>query len=192
EVLRALGRISEEAHRAGGIVHRLKDLVRKHDTTRVQCDLNALLRDVEQLASVDARLHDVELRLALAPSIPPLLADGVQIQQVVLNLIRNGIDALEGTDVDIREVVVRALVREEGEVEVSVCDNGCGLPVQAEATLFEPFFTTKERGIGVGLSISRSIITAHGGRMWCSRNPDRGTTFFFTLPTMPEVSNGES
>jgi len=192
EVLRALSRISEEAHRAGGIVHRLKDLVRKHDTTRVQCDLDALLRDVEQLASVDARLHDVELRLVLAPSIPPVLADGIQIQQVVLNLIRNGIDALEGTDADIREVVVRGLEREEGEVEVSVCDNGCGLPAETDATLFEPFFTTKEGGIGVGLSISRSIITAHGGRMWCSRNPDRGTTFFFTLPTMPEVSNGES
>jgi len=189
EVMDALGRIADEVLRAGGIIHRLKDLVRKHDTTRAQCDLNALIRNVEQLASVDARLHDTELRLVLTPTIPPVLVDGIQLQQVVLNLIRNGIDAMQGTDVAIREIVVRTLVRAENEIEVSVCDNGCGFPEEVGDELFDAFFTTKQNGIGVGLSISRSIITSHRGRMWYSRNPDRGTTFFFSLPTIPEVSH---
>ena len=192
EVLDALGRIADEAQRAGGIVHRLRDLICKHETTQVQCDLNALIHDVEQLASIDARLHDVELRLVLTPSLPAVPADGIQIQQVVLNLIRNAIDAMEGMDITPREVVVRTLAREGNEVEVSVCDNGCGLPDEVGDQLFEPFFTTKPHGVGVGLSISRSIVTAHHGKMWYSNNPDRGTTFFFTLPMIPEVSHGSA
>jgi len=190
EVLDVLGRITDEAQRAGGIVHRLRDLICKHETTRVQRDLNALILDVEQLASVDARLHDVELRLVLTPSLPTVPADGIQIQQVVLNLIRNAIDALEGMDSPPREVVVRTLVREGDEVEVSVCDSGCGLPEEVGDRLFEPFFTTKQHGVGVGLSISRAIVTAHNGRLWYSHNADRGTTFFFTLPFITEVNHG--
>jgi C4-dicarboxylate-specific signal transduction histidine kinase len=190
EVLDALGRIVDETQRAGGIIHRLKDLVRKHNTARVQCDLNALIRDVEHLASVDARLHDTGLRLVLTPSIPPVLVDRIQIQQVVLNLIRNGIDAMQGTDAAVREVVVRTSLRGDGEIELSVCDNGCGLPEGVGDELFDPFFTTKPQGVGVGLSISRSIVAAHRGRMWYSCNPDCGTTFIFTLPTLPEVGHG--
>jgi C4-dicarboxylate-specific signal transduction histidine kinase len=190
EVLDALERVSEEAHRAGGIIHRLRDLGRRRDSTRVKCDLNALIRDIEQLVSVDARLHGTTLRLVLTPSLPPVLVDGIQIQQVVLNLIRNGIDAVAGTDPTAREVVVRTLRRKEQEIEVSVCDNGCGVAENAEDDLFKSFFTTKSGGVGVGLSISRSIIAAHGGRIWYSANPDSGTTFFFTLPMIPEVSHG--
>ena len=190
EVLDVLSRIADEALRAGGIIHRLRDLVRRHDSARARCDVNELIRDVQQLASLDSRLHDTELRLVLSRSLPPVLADGIQIQQVILNLVRNGIDALEGTDVEPREVVVRTVLRREDEIEVSVCDNGCGIPKSADEQLFNPFFTTKEGGVGVGLSISRSIIAAHGGSMWFSRNADRGTTFFFTIPTLPEVSHG--
>jgi C4-dicarboxylate-specific signal transduction histidine kinase len=190
EVLDTLERIAGEAQRAGAIVHRLRDLICKHDTMRVPCDLNALVRNVEQLASVDARLHDVELRLALTPSLPVVFADGIQIQQVLLNLIRNAIDSMEGIDTAPREVVVRTLVRGDNEVEVSVCDNGCGLPDEVDNKLFEPFFTTKPHGVGVGLSISRSLIAAHHGRMWYSHNTDQGTTFFFALPIMSEVRDG--
>jgi two-component system sensor kinase FixL len=188
EILDALGRIAQEAQRAGGIVHRLRDLICKHDTKRVTCDINALIRDVEQLAAVDARLHDVELRLALTPSLPQVPADAIQIQQVVLNLIRNAIDSMEEIDVTPREVVVRTLIRED-DIEVSVCDSGCGLPDDIGDRLFQPFFTTKPHGVGVGLSISKSIVSAHQGRMWCSPNAERGATFFFTLPIISEVGN---
>jgi PAS domain S-box-containing protein len=188
EVQHVLTRIGEEALRAGGIIHRLKDLVRKRGTKRVECDINALVRDVEELASVDSRLHDVQLRLDLASSLPPILADDVQIQQVLLNLVRNGVDAMEHVTGGNREIVVRTVAHRGSEIEVSVTDRGCGLPENAEEVVFQSFFTTKETGMGIGLSVSRSIVTSHGGRLWFSRNPEGGTTFFFTIPTIS--SNG--
>jgi len=190
ELLAVLGRIADEALRAGGIIHRLRDLVRRHESERARHDLNMLIRDVQHLAMLDARLHDTQLRLVLSRSLPPVLVDAIQVQQVILNLVRNSIDALEGIDVEPREIVVRTVMRRKEEIEVSVCDNGCGLPEAAEDELFDPFFTTKQAGVGVGLSISRSIVAAHGGRMWFSRNADRGTTFFFTIPALSEVSHG--
>jgi len=185
EVLEALDRINAEAMRAGDIVHRLKALVRKHESQRRDVDVNALIRDIERLASVDARLHDAVLRLELAPSLPAAVADGIQVQQVVLNLIRNGIDAMEGVETTQREVVVRSEAVGE-EIQVSVSDNGCGISEGLDAELFQPFFTTKKEGLGVGLSISRSIVEGHGGRMWYVRKPSGGTTFYFTLPIRAE------
>ena len=182
EVLEVLTRISDEALRAGNILHRLKDLVRRRKSRWTECHLDDLIRDVEQLASVDARLHDVGIRFVLAPHLPPVLADEVQIQQVVLNLIRNGIDASVEIDPSNREVVVRTSANGPDEIQVSVRDNGCGLPENAEESLFEPFFTTKRDGLGMGLAISRSIVTSHGGEIWFSRNAAGGTTFSFTLP----------
>jgi two-component system sensor kinase FixL len=182
ELLDVLQRISDEAQRAGDIIHHLRDLVRGREANRVESDINELIHDVERLASVDARLRGVTLRLELASDLPTVVVDRVQIQQVVLNLIRNGIDALEATDAEHKEVVVHSVAGDSNEVQVGVSDNGCGLPEYVEDSLFEPFFTTKEDGMGMGLSISRSIVTSHGGRMWFSRNPERGTTFFFTVP----------
>ena len=184
EIEDLFSRITEEALRAGSIIHRLKDLVRRRDSHRIWQDVNDLIRDVEQLASVDCRLHDVRLRLALAEPLPPVLADGVQIQQVVINLVRNGVDAMENTDPNRKEVVVRTARRSEGEIEVSVCDHGCGPPEGIADELFQPFFTTKAGGLGMGLSISRTIVLSHGGAMWYSRNPEGGTTFFFTIPVV--------
>jgi PAS domain S-box-containing protein len=181
EVLEALDRISAEAMRAGDIVNRLKSLVRKHESKRAVVDVNDLIRDIERLASVDARLHDTVLRLELAPSLPLVVADGIQIQQVVLNLIRNSVDAMEGVEAGQREVVVNSGLLDR-EIEVSVKDNGSGIAESIDSELFQPFFTTKKEGLGVGLSISRSIVENHGGRMWYVRNPNGGTTFNFTLP----------
>lgn len=187
EVADVLGRISDEALRAGNIVHRLKDLVRRQETRWVECDVNALVRDVEQLASVDARLHDVALRFELAPELPHVLADAVQVQQVVLNLIRNGIDAVEERDPPVREVVVRTGPEGPREVRVSVQDQGCGLPEELEKRLFQPFFTTKKEGMGMGLSISRSIASLHRGRISFARNRDGGVTFHFILPILDDA-----
>jgi len=185
EVREALDRISAEAMRAGDIVQRLKSLVRKHESKRAVLDVNDLIRDIERLASVDARLHDTVLRLDLAASLPPVLADGIQVQQVVLNLIRNSIDAMEGVETRQREVVVRSELL-DGEIQVSVKDNGTGISESLDSELFQPFFTTKKDGLGVGLSISRTIVENHGGRMWYVRNPSGGTTFSFSLPVRAE------
>jgi len=183
EIDAILMRISQEALRAGDIIHHMQNLVRKRESKREECDVNALIRDIEHLASVDCRLHDVRLRLALAPSIPTVLADGVQVQQVVLNLIRNAVDAVETAEPECREVTVRTARQDSAnEVEVSVSDRGPGVPARVGDRLFEPFFTTKAGGLGMGLSISRSIVQSHGGNMWYSRNPDRDTTFSFTIP----------
>ena len=148
-----------------------------------------LLNEIDPLASVDARLNEVTLRVVVPPEVPPILADGVQIQQVLLNLMRNGIDAMEATapDRSILEVLVKPSKGEE--VQVSVSDRGCGLPEVGDEVLFEPFFSTKTMGMGLGLSICRSIIASHGGRLWFSRNPKGGTTFFFTLPAVGEATD---
>lgn len=189
EVLEILKRIGDEAIRAGDIIRRLRNLVRQRDTKRVECDIVGLIQEVDPLASVDARLNDVRLRVVTPSDVPPILADGVQIQQVLLNLMRNGIDAMEATprESSILEVSVEPL---DGQVQVSVSDRGCGLPEVSEDALFEPFFTTKATGMGLGLSISRSIVASHGGRLWFLRNPKGGTTFFFTLPVVAEATNG--
>ncbi len=184
EVLDALTRIREEALRAGGIIHRLRDLVRKRESERTECDVNNLIREVEHLASVDARLHDVRLCLKLSADVPVVLADGIQIQQVVLNLVRNAIDAMAESEAQPREAIIRTRTWDDGDVEVSVSDNGCGLPENADDRLFQAFFTTKKGGMGMGLSISRTIVNSHGGRMWFSRNPQGGSTFSFTLPAL--------
>lgn len=189
DVLDVLGRISEEALRAGDIIHRLRGMIRRRESEIAQEDLGQLLEEIAPLASVDARLNEVDLRFFLPPTIPPIQADGVQVQQVVLNLIRNGIDAMEGNPPDRRVLDVRVSFPDPKWILVSVTDLGCGLPFESEKTLFEPFFTTKESGLGLGLSISRSIISAHGGQLSFLRNPQGGTTFVFSLPTVCEVED---
>lgn len=181
ELLDTLARISHEALRAGAIINKLKDLVRRRESQQVSCDLNTLVSDVAGLAGVDAQHKGIDLRLLLAEGLRPVVVDPVQIQQVVLNLVRNGMDAMEGCSGD---VVLLLRTRDAGEdgVTCSVVDEGTGLGAEPEAELFTPFFTTKESGMGMGLSISRTIIRAHGGKVWFTRNPDRGTTFHFSLP----------
>ncbi len=183
EISRILGRITDEALRAGEIIHRLRDLVRRRESERKRWSVNALIHQVMPLANMDARLHGVVLHLDLEQELPQVVVDGVQIQQVLLNLIRNGVDALEGQTQPEPEVVVRTCRTTPRGLRVSVSDCGCGLPETAQEDLYQPFFTTKRDGMGMGLSISRSIVLMHGGRLWFERNPVRGTTFHFSLPT---------
>lgn len=181
ELLEALDRISHEALRAGAIINKLKELVRRRDSGQVPCDLNTLVRDVAGLAVADANHNGVDLRLSLADHLPPVTADPVQIQQVVLNLVRNGIEAMDGCYGE-RVLLVRTVDDGEEGVTCSVVDAGVGIAEDEEAGLFTPFYTTKESGMGMGLSISRTIVRAHGGKVWFKRNPDAGTTFYFQLP----------
>ena len=184
EVLDALVQISEEALRAGAIIHRLRGLAKRHHRELVECDFGKLLKEIAPLASIDARMNDIDLQFSVPSEPVVILADAVQIQQVLLNLIRNGIDAMVETPPDRRTLEVRVDPGDEDEVTVSVADRGCGLPEVSEESLFEPFFTTKEAGLGLGLNISRSILAAHGGRLGFSKNPEGGTTFLFTLPSV--------
>ena len=190
ELLEVLGRISDEAIRAGDIIHRLRGMIRRQESELVRCDLNRLLEEIAPLASVDARMNDVELTFELPSEGPEILADGVQIQQVVLNLIRNGIDAMSDFSVDQRRLTVQVSFVEGRRVQLSVTDRGCGLPEVSEEALFEPFFTTKEAGLGLGLSISDAIVESHGGKLSFFRNQEGGTTFFFSLPTLGGWNDG--
>jgi C4-dicarboxylate-specific signal transduction histidine kinase len=186
EVVAILARVTDEALRAGAIIHRLKNLARRHESRLMECDVNELVTDLEQLASVDTRLHDVSLELRLADSLPTVLADGIQIQQVVLNLIRNAVDAMIESEAGNRQIIVHTALRDSSMVQISVTDFGSGLPADCDEELFQPFFTTKKDGMGMGLSVSRSIVDSHGGQMWFSRNQGGGTTFFVTVPIVPE------
>jgi C4-dicarboxylate-specific signal transduction histidine kinase len=189
DLLQTLDRISHEALRAGAIINKLKDLVRRRDSGQVPCDLNSLVRDVAGLAAVDAQHNGLELRLSLADDLHPVVADPVQIQQVILNLVRNGIESMDGCS---GQPIVMLRTRDAGEdgVSCSVVDLGVGVAKEQEEELFAPFYSTKESGMGMGLSISRTIIRAHGGRLWFTTNPDCGTTFHFTLPVEEVAARG--
>lgn len=186
EVVDILGRIGDEALRAGDIIHRLRGLVQRRESEKVDCDARNLLEEIAPLASVDARMNEVDFRLLLPRAVPRIRADCVQIQQVVLNLIRNGIDAMAETDPEDRILEVRLALSAGSGLQVSVADRGCGISETSEVSLFEPFFSTKGSGLGLGLNISRSIILDHGGQLWFTRNPEGGTTFSFTLPISGE------
>jgi C4-dicarboxylate-specific signal transduction histidine kinase len=189
ELLETLDRISHEALRAGAIINKLKDLVRRRNSGQVPCDLNTLVRDVAGLAAVDAHHKGLDLRLSLAENLPVVVADPVQIQQVVLNLIRNGLEAMDGCPAQCI-LLVRTALSADGGVTCSVVDNGVGVVAEEEGGLFTPFYTTKESGMGMGLSISRTIVRAHGGTVAYARNPDQGMTFYFTLPLDDETTHG--
>jgi PAS domain S-box-containing protein len=177
-----LEKIAAEATRASQIIRRTRDLIRRQDPRREAVEVNALIREVCELARYHPGAGRVRLELALADALPPVVADRVQVEQVVLNLLSNAIEAV--ADVPLRErwVTVSTLSTGEGGVEVAVGDNGVGLPPEAGARVFEPFFTTRPGGMGMGLTICQSIVTDHGGRIWAAPNPERGTTFRFTLP----------
>ena len=181
----ALEQIGAQALRAGEVIRRLRTFVKNREVRRELIEANRLLDDVQTLAQTDARHHGVRIRLDPAAQAPQVQADAVQIQQVILNLVRNSIDAMQEISESHREIVLRTRLDSEGDVEFMVADRGTGVASSAMEELFNPFFTTKPHGTGLGLSISRSIVRAHGGKLWCNANPDGGARFFFTLPAVP-------
>ena len=176
-LLDVVERIAGQALRAGEVIRRLRDLVRKDEAAHAPAALNELVRGAARLIDAEARRRGVAVRLELAPALPPIRCDAIQIEQVLLNVLLNGVEATDGVP---NAVVVRTAAR-DGLVEVAVRDAGVGLP-PPPVDVFAPFVTTKPEGLGMGLSISRSIVEAHGGALWAVANPDRGTTFHLTLP----------
>lgn len=186
EVRDALRQVASQAMRAGEIIRRIRELVRTRETRREPADINGLIREVWALTQSDARLHGVRLALDLADVLPPAIVDGIQIQQVLLNLIHNAIEALTGDTAAEREVIVRSRRLDAGEIEIAVIDSGPGVDASIAQRLFDPFCTTKEQGTGLGLAISRTIVEAHRGRLELRPNAPRGACFVVTLPAERE------
>ena len=181
----ALDQIAAQALRAGEIIRRLRALVRNKANEFGPTNINRLIAELQTLIQMDARVHDVRIVLHFAPDLPPVNADAIQIQQVILNLLRNAIEAFDGTTAPEREIVIRtALV--DGDVEVSVCDTGPGVAPAIVDRMFHPFCTTKPNGTGLGLAISRTIIEAHQGSLAYRPNSPTGACFFFRLPALPD------
>ena len=185
EIVReALVAIVKDGHRAGEVIQRIRQLVTKTDPQRARVDVNDVVRDVLSLVRGVARSHDVSFRLELAAALAPVLGDRVQLQQVLINLVMNGMEAMTSVEDRPRELVIRSLAHEGDQVLVAVQDAGVGIDPNSVNLLFSAFFTTKPGGMGMGLSISRSIIDGHGGRLWVTPNATHGATFHFTLPAL--------
>jgi PAS domain S-box-containing protein len=183
ELKEALEGIGNQAVRAGEIIRRLRQFVTKQAPQKKSVDLNALVRDAVGFIERDAQAKSVGVRLELAKDLPLVSADAIQIEQVILNLMRNGIEAMEHASVKNRELSIRTIgTAGKGAVRVSVEDTGPGFDQEALNRLFAPFVTTKPTGMGMGLSISRSIIESHGGRLWAESKPGHGAKFIFTIP----------
>ncbi len=187
ELLGALVEASEQAERAGAILRRIRNFVRKKAPEQQAVNINDAIADVTGLVQAEARRYDVSVQLQLADDLPPVFVDPIQVQQVILNLTRNGIEAIGGTSSVIRDLVIGTALGNDGTVSVSVRDSGVGVPGSLLDRVFEPFFTTKANGLGMGLSISRSIIEAHGGRLWATSDAHGGTVFQIALPVGEEM-----
>jgi len=185
----AMDKAADQAMRAGDIIRRLRDFVARGESERRVEDLKKLIEEASALALVGAKDKGVRVRFAFAPGLDYVLADKVQVQQVLLNLIRNAVDAMESADR--RELIVTTSPTPDNMVEISVADTGSGISPEVASQLFQPFVTTKSQGMGVGLSISRTIIESHGGSIAQRPNPGGGTVFFFTLPTMTKGEKGD-
>jgi two-component system sensor kinase FixL len=184
-----LTKINEQAGRAGDIIQSLRELVRKADPIRESHDLNLILRDSLRLVEADARRSRIRLHIAPFDSSLPCKIDRVQVEQVLVNLLRNAIDAMEYSKPEDRKLVASSTL-ESAEVVISVMDRGSGLPRASEERVFDPFFTTKQNGLGLGLAICRNIVTAHGGRLWATPNVGAGCTFHVSLPLVGATQDG--
>ena len=180
--------VVRDGTRAGAVIDRVRALFRKEAPVKDWTDLNQVIHELTVFLHNEADARRVSMRTQLSPALPNVMADKVQLQQVVMNLILNGMDAMSGNNVRERELVIRSQKDTGDQVLIAVEDSGSGLDPETAEKIFDPFFTTKPHGIGVGLSISRSIIESHGGRLWASPRPAGGAVFQFTLP----VGAGES
>ena len=181
ELIMALEKSAAQAERAGRVVQRVREFLRRREPVREAASINEIITDVTELIELDAEKSRVLLKLDLDPALPLVNADRIMMEQVLLNLIKNAIEAMKRTDAGERRLLVQTLNRDM-QAEVRVADRGHGIAPEVEAELFSPFFTTKENGMGMGLNICRSIVEMHEGHLWFARNPEGGSIFHFTLP----------
>ncbi len=180
DLLEDVENAADQAERAGNIIRRLRSFIRKGEQQRNSEVLSDVIQEILALSEPELRRRQIHYRMECEPSLPRINIDRVQVQQVILNLLRNGWEAMEGTGR--RELVVRAIRRDASTVAVGVRDTGTGIAEDILDGIFEPFFTTKKEGMGMGLAISRSLVEMHQGEIWAESNPSRGSVVWFTLP----------
>jgi C4-dicarboxylate-specific signal transduction histidine kinase len=188
EARAAVGCIAQQGTRASDVVRHIRAMFTKATPERTQVQVNDLIREVGTLIEGAALRNQVLLQTELAPDLPATMGDRVQLQQVIVNLILNGIEAMSDIVDRPRRLVIRSDMQSPDEVLVAVRDAGVGINAKDQKRIFDAFFTTKAQGMGMGLSISHSIIEAHGGRLWASGNSDYGATLQFTLPAEPQIA----
>jgi two-component system sensor kinase FixL len=180
EIREALREITAQAVRAGDIIRRLRTLARNDLAERQPVDVNVLVNELRELILLEAETYGISCKLHLTPQLPPIEVDRTQVQQVIVNLVRNAIEALAGQEA--AQVCIRTALAPQGDVEIAVCDNGPGLAQVIMTRLFDPFCTTKPNGTGLGLAISRTIIKSHQGSLEHRPNSPRGACFIVRLP----------
>jgi C4-dicarboxylate-specific signal transduction histidine kinase len=183
----ALNQIVAAGHRASDVVTSVRAMFRKDTQEKGPVDVNKLIRSVLGLVYIDLRKHSIELRAALIEGLPPVIGNEVQLQQVILNLVMNAIEAMSSAEP--RLLSIKSEVAEHDTVHVSIADTGSGIEPSNMDRIFKPLFTTKARGMGMGLSICRSIIESHHGRIWASAGASRGSIFQFELPSRVPSAN---
>jgi signal transduction histidine kinase len=186
EAREAATRIVKDATRASEIIGRISLLFKKGTPVRELIDVNGVIGEMSILLRSEAMRYNIAVRTELATDLPQVMADRVQLQQVLMNLMINGIDAMNHAD-GARELAIKSQRAEGQQLLVSVSDTGVGLPPKQADQIFNAFFTTKPHGTGMGLRISRSIVESHGGRLWAAENFPRGASFYLTLPTRIEA-----
>jgi C4-dicarboxylate-specific signal transduction histidine kinase len=179
----AASRMIQAATQASGIVQRVRALFKKIPSVATSVDMNELIEETISFVHHEAQRKNVSLRADLGAGLPTVDGDRVQLEQVILNLMMNGIESMAGVDRQPKQILIRSTLPNPGELLVSVADTGPGIDAEHANRLFAPFFTTKPQGIGMGLPICRSIIEAHGGRLWAENNVSGGAVFQFILPT---------
>jgi C4-dicarboxylate-specific signal transduction histidine kinase len=186
EVQDALSAIRQDGMRVGDVIRGLRALAGKSAPQLTKLDIDDVIREALALAGGELRRHDVVLRTELAAEDLPIMGDRVQLQQVLLNLTMNGVEAMKGVTERARELSISSRLAEPGSVLVAVEDTGTGLDPAVAERMFQPFFTTKPDGLGMGLAICRSIMEAHGGRLWISTRAPHGADVRFTIPLWTE------
>jgi C4-dicarboxylate-specific signal transduction histidine kinase len=181
--------IIRDGTRAGTVLGRIRSLFKKEPPAKEWLNVNDVIEELTVFLRDEAIGRGILIRTELSPGLPRIKGDRVQLQQVVLNLILNGMDAMTEMSGPSKEMSVGSRKNESEEIVVSVEDSGVGLPLEIERKIFDPFFTTKPQGVGMGLSISRSIIESHHGRLWAERRPSGGSIFQFAIPVLPKDSN---
>jgi signal transduction histidine kinase len=182
DLLAAMQKASDQAERAGKIIRRMRDMVKKSDPVRWPIAVGALLDEARAFADIEAQRTGTQIIVDIPENLPNVVVDRIMIEQVLLNLVKNGIEAMSEVPFERRRLLVQARQVDERMVEVAVIDNGHGLNEDDMEKIFAPFYTTKADGMGIGLAICRSIIEFHQGRLWAEPRHEGGTAFRFTVP----------
>ena len=182
EVRDILADIRKDDQRASEVIRHMRGFLRKHELAPKSMEINEAVEEVLKLLSIDASARKVALKFEKTADLPRVWCDPVHFQQVVLNLVMNSMDAMAELPEEKRQVVVRTGSGDNGAMKIAVADSGPGIPIDRLPNLFEPFFTTKKDGMGLGLSIARTIVEAHHGEIWAENNSGAGATFYFTVP----------